>query len=284
MPEQSATRLAQINAHDRDSRITFQEEGHVYTVDGVPNVYDSVTTVIHHFFSVFDADKVIDKMMASKNWPNNAKYFGMSKEEIKAQWAAAGEYASSMGSKMHLEIEMFFDDPEHHEFAKYEAVEGIKHSREFEYFLNFYKECVIPKIKIYRTEMYVFDEETKICGSIDALFQDLNDPTLFYIGDWKRSNEIKKHNPWQSGLFPVNHLEDTNYSKYSLQLNLYKYILEKKYNMRIGGMFLIVLHPKNDKYIVEYVHDMGKEIENIITYRANENQKHEEVVTPSGNA
>lgn len=279
MPEQSATRLAQVNAHERDSRITFQEEGHIYTVDGVPNVYDSVTTVIHHYFDEFNADKVIDKMMASKNWPNNAKYFGMSKEAIKAQWAAAGEYASTMGSKLHLEIEMFFDDEEHY----LKADKNENQSAEFQYFLNFYKECVIPKIKIYRTEMYVFDEETKICGSIDALFQDLNDPTLFYIGDWKRSNEIKKHNPWQSGFFPVNHLEDTNYSKYSLQLNLYKYILEKKYNMRIGGMFLIVLHPKNDNYVVETVFDMKKEIENIITYRSNEKQKNEEVVTPSGN-
>lgn len=263
MPEQSATRLALINAHERDSRITFQEEGHVYTVDGMPNVYESVTTVIHHFFEEFDADKVIDKMMASKNWPNNVKYYGKTKDEIKAQWTSAGEYASSMGSKMHLDIEMFFDDEDHH--VKYETMEA--HSIEFKYFLNFYKKCVIPKIKIYRTEMYVFDEETKICGSIDALFQDLNDPTLFYIGDWKRSNEIKKHNPWKNGLFPVNHLEDTNYSKYSLQLNLYKYILEKNYNMKIGGMFLIVLHPKNDNYLVEYVNDMGKEIKDIIKYR-----------------
>jgi coproporphyrinogen III oxidase len=76
----------------------------------------------------------------------------------------------------------------------------------------------------------------------------------------------------------MNHLEDTNYSKYSLQLNLYKYILEKNYNMKIGGMFLIILHPKNDNYIVEYVNDMGKDIHDIINYRASK-----KVVNLSGN-
>ena len=72
--------LANKNPHLRDERISFQEEGHTYTIDGVDakrcaNPYTSVTTLVHQQFEPFDADKIIAKMMASPKWSKN-KYFG----------------------------------------------------------------------------------------------------------------------------------------------------------------------------------------------------------------
>ena len=47
--------------------------------------FTSVTTWNHSHFDHFDADKIIQNMMNSKNWPTN-KYYGMTVDEIKGAW------------------------------------------------------------------------------------------------------------------------------------------------------------------------------------------------------
>ena len=76
--------LANINKHERDNHITFDEGPHIYTIDGDSD-YLSVTTWNHSHFKEFNADRIIDRMMNSKNWINS-EYYGMSKEEIKNKW------------------------------------------------------------------------------------------------------------------------------------------------------------------------------------------------------
>ena len=61
--------LQKKNPHERDTHITFDEEPHIYTIDGDSN-YMSVTTWNHKHFEQFDADKIIGRMMKSKNWAN----------------------------------------------------------------------------------------------------------------------------------------------------------------------------------------------------------------------
>ena len=58
--------LATVNADDRDKYISFEEEGHKYTVCGKTD-YTSVTTWIHSLFENFNSDRVINNMMKSKN-------------------------------------------------------------------------------------------------------------------------------------------------------------------------------------------------------------------------
>ena len=76
--------LAELNTHERDIRIVFDEGPHIYTVKGDSN-YTSVTTLVHKHFAEFDADKIIRKMMAGRNWMFS-KYFGMTADEIKESW------------------------------------------------------------------------------------------------------------------------------------------------------------------------------------------------------
>ena len=75
------TYLAFKNSHPRDAHISFEEGPHVYTIDGDSD-FTSVTTWNHSHFPHFNADKIINKMMASPKWPES-KYFGMTKWEIK---------------------------------------------------------------------------------------------------------------------------------------------------------------------------------------------------------
>ncbi len=47
---------------------------------------------------------------------------------------------------------------------------------------------------------------------------------------------------------PINFLHDCEFEAYSIQLNLYKYIIEKNTNIKIGKLWLIHIHEEQEKY------------------------------------
>ena len=225
--------LATINVHPRDEFITFEEGPHIYTVCGERGTYTSVTTFNHSHFAHFDADSIIDNMMRGRKMKDPSyKYFGFTKEQIKADWDRNRDAASCAGTKMHYDIECYFNGM---------TVEND--SIEYQYFKNFLKD--FPELKPYRTEWMVYYEELKLSGSIDMIFE--NPDGTLQIYDWKRCQEIK-HEP-EFGKYAqttcISHLPDTNFWHYALQLNTYKMILEHKYDKKITDMYLVCIHPEN---------------------------------------
>lgn len=263
--------LAKLNPHERDECIKFDAGPHIYTINNDSSKkYTSVTTWNHSHFAHFDADKIIDNMMRSKKW-SESKYYGMTKDEIKASWDKNRDAAAGAGTNMHYDIECYYNKcPNNNE------------SIEYSYFLRFVAD--FPHLKPYRTEWMVFHEELRLAGSIDMVF-DNGDGTLS-IYDWKRCKEIKKHDIKCSITPCIEHLPDTNYWHYCLQLNTYKAILEEKYGKKITDLYLVCLHPenKNNSYIRIKVVDLQIEVRNLFEYRKNQlleneedlNNKHEE--------
>jgi len=257
-PLQPWMTLALTHRHERDNLIHFDEPTHVYTVKGSSKGVCSITTFLHNFFPHFDADAVIKNMMRSKKWPES-KWFGMTPAAIKAAWNTNAREASEAGTTMHLGIEMVMNGAESVVPAE------TKESVEWKYFWNYWRED--SKIwEPWRTEWEVWDEDLKLAGSIDMIYRNRNDGT-FAVYDWKRSKEIKKENPFQSGYGPVSHFPDTNYWHYTLQLNLYRWLLEKHYGVVISEMALIVLHPNNKSYKRYKLNRLDDEIEEIIECR-----------------
>jgi ATP-dependent exoDNAse (exonuclease V) beta subunit len=250
------THLANLNPHERDSHILFDEGPHVYTIDGDSD-FMSVTTWNHSHFPHFDADKIITNMMNSKKW-SQSKYFGQTRQEIKAGWNKNGQEASKAGTKMHYDIECFYND---------EDVEVEEDCVEWKYFEKFEEE-IGQNLEPYRTEWMIWDKELKFAGSIDMIFRNPDGTLLIY--DWKRCKNIKKENRWQGATTDcISHLPDTNYWHYSLQLNTYKYLLEKNYGEKVVGMYLVCLHPNNanKSYIKIEVPDLGEEIKDLMSLR-----------------
>lgn len=247
--------LSKINHHPRDDLIVFDEGPHIYTVNGDSN-YTSVTTWIHSHFKHFDADKVIKQMMASKKWSQN-KYFNKTPEEIKAIWEANRDEAAKAGTKMHYDIECY-----------YNSVAVDNSSVEFSYFMNFVRDH--PHLKPYRTEWMVWDEELRLAGSIDMVFFDERSSSLM-IYDWKRSREIIRNKQFEeySTTECISHLPDTNFWHYSLQLNTYKAILEKNYGKKVTDLRLVCLHPSNinKNYIIIDVPNLKEEIDELFSLR-----------------
>ncbi len=256
--DSALTFLEKKNPHSRDSRISFDAGPHIYTIDNDPSVkYTSVTTWNHKHFEEFDADAIITRMMSGKNW-KLSKYYGMTRDIIKATWDKTRDDAAAAGTLMHYNIERVYNGC---------GLDDVDNgSPEFQYFRRFHADHV-EHLEPFRTEWMIFHEEHRLSGSIDIVFRNLDDGT-FSIYDWKRSKEIKKT---AGGAFAktqgIEHLPDSNFWHYSLQLNTYKTILEQKYDMVIRDMFLVCLHPDNPNksYIKLKVPDLSDEMRELLS-------------------
>jgi ATP-dependent exoDNAse (exonuclease V) beta subunit len=122
---------------------------------------------------------------------------------------------------------------------------------EWKYFLQFIKDY--PHFKPYRTEWFIYDESVKLAGSIDMVYENLDGSIMIY--DWKRSKEITRINNFNK--YATNPLicqmPDSNFWHYALQLNTYKYILEKNYGKKVTDLVLVRLHPNNEEQTYELI-------------------------------
>jgi hypothetical protein len=191
-------------------------------------------------------------MMSGTGWKEGHKYWGMTSEQIKSQWNNNKDAVSGAGTDLHFEIECFNNDKEFSFnytnkdlFEIYMSKNGsnlTKKPVEWQYFINFVKDH--SHLKPYRTEWTVFNEDIKISGSIDMVYE--NPDGTLSIYDWKRCKNITRINTFNKfALQPsICHLPDSNFWHYTLQLNTYKYILETKYEKIIKDLYLVRLHPE----------------------------------------
>ena len=220
----------QLNRHERDSRLHFDAREHVYTIDG--EVFRSVTSVVESCFEQFDTDYWAEK---------KAPALGLTPEELKARWARKGEIARTLGTQMHEKIERYYL--------------GLPNQTDdtYQLFLCFAQQCHLTP---YRTEWAIFDEDSRVAGTLD--FLNLEDG-VFTIYDWKRSNKILYHGQpdtvsrfGKKALAPISHIPDTTYWHYALQVSIYRYILEKNYHIRTAAGRLAIFHPDyHQPHVVE---------------------------------
>jgi hypothetical protein len=213
----------------------------------------SMTTFIGSLYAPFDADEAIAVMKANeKKWndPNQNKYFGMSDEAIKKQWTDKCTAASQAGTAMHLNLERRYLG------RKFDA--GTK---ELAHYLKFERDHVEGKLRPYRTEWMLWDEELMWCGSADIIFEHIAGPWVerdargkkhLIVGDYKRCEHVDEYNAWQSGLegTGAEFAGNCSYVRYAIQTyGGYKYMLEKSYDVVVDEVWLIVLHPDQKTYI-----------------------------------
>ena len=226
------TYLKMKNPHPRDDNISFKEENHEYTVLGEKG-YTSVTTFVHKHFPHFDNESIILNILSSKRRTDPTyKYYGMTREQILADWEINRNSAAAAGTKLHYDIECYFNlNPREND------------SIEYEYFKKFVEDY--PELIPFRTEWTVYHEEYRISGSIDMVFE--NPDGTIQIYDWKRTKglEYEAFGNKRATTPCISHIPDTNFWHYSIQLNMYKRILEDKYDKKVTGLYLICLHPLN---------------------------------------
>ena len=97
----------------------------------------------------------------------------------------------------------------------------------------------------FRTEWAVFGDEEQLAGTIDFVAVD-RDNNL-HLFDWKRRKDIARRysNRYQRMRAPLDHIEDCCGAHYRLQLNCYRYLLEKYCNHNVASMVIVGTHPDN---------------------------------------
>lgn len=243
---------------EQDDKLSFDEEQHLYSLGDV--VMRSVSNVVGMFFREFDAVGISLKKCCG-NETEAAK--------LRETWDCKGAVASQAGTFLHKQIEDYLNgksvpdllcDVEFSgNFIKLSDVVDI--SREWSYFKAFERNVSLSP---FRTEWRVFDEEARVAGTLDLVCA--CDDGSYEIYDWKRSNKIDptERNRWANGLNGLEHLTDTSYVHYCLQQNLYRYILQKNYGIKISRMNLVVLHPELPTYRIVPVPVMDREVDLII--------------------
>lgn len=235
--------LARTNAHLRDERVRFDPVAHKYWIDGT-RYPSSVSGLIHDSFPQFDAEGTVERCYSRWATDEYGRYAALisfvsrtlrlgeaaAKAEIVRTWAASGARASGAGTDTHLQIELQLNDEAHNgespEFQQYRAWRATR-----------------PTWVPYRTEWSVFSEPELICGQIDSVFKDTATGEL-HMADWKRVGEMKKvgfNN--ERGYAPFDKLPNTNYGHYIVQQNVYTWMLETHYGLRISSMCLVQVHP-----------------------------------------
>ena len=234
-PVEKLKTLKRKNPMPGEDRIHFNEASHVYSVVGA-EVRCSVTALVHKYSSGFDARAVIEQMQARDSWERaRCAYLRedgaeMSVEEIMEKWETNGEVQRSRGTLMHYHIEQYLNG----------ATIEEPNSPEFEQFLELY-DAVLSEYQIFRTEAPIFHPGLGVAGQVDCLcLEDESGGTVLW--DWKRTKEVRTDSRQQM-LPPVHHLPDCNYFGYALQLNMYRYILESCYDLKVSRLFLGIMHP-----------------------------------------
>lgn len=216
--------------------ISFNKEEHTYTVDN--DQYISVTTLLSSWFKKFDEEKVIRAIRAKPS-----KYDGMTDDEIKKQWETERNEAARLGTDLHENIERYFKGDQ------------VTESIEYGYFLQFIKD--VPLITK-AVEWTVFHKDIKLIGTIDYVSKNKDGTIDLY--DWKRSKDILKTNG-HSIIPELCHIPDSKFWKYTLQLNLYKYLVEKN-GEKVRRMYIVCFHPINLGYQKYHVADL--DLENVL--------------------
>lgn len=245
--------------YEQDQYIDFEPEGHIYTYKGEVRLLP-VSALIAHFFERFDAQAA-----AQRQWER----YGVPVEESLEKWDRVGKLACEVGTFVHEQTENYFRDGTfvtEYPFEYKGKVEQISVECEKQHFLRFVKDYDIHP---YRQEWPVYDLDLNIAGTIDMVCQESGE---FVIYDWKRSSKVVNAQGQpivqafggRTGFNGIN-LPDTAFYHYCIQQNLYRYMLEAHYGIKVKAMNLVVLCADYPSYFVAPVPKMDEVIGQIVT-------------------
>jgi ATP-dependent exoDNAse (exonuclease V) beta subunit len=213
---------------------------HTYYLNDDPMRY-SVTQLISKLFPPFPANAIASRL-ASKR--------GITCEAVLGEWRDT----AMKGTELHEDI---------HHYLNGLHISNV--SAPFQSFLHFMDDH--PEWDMIRTEMVIANATVirgGLAGSIDAWFRDRQGNN--HLVDWKRTTKPIENIPSsKKALPPIDHLPDSNFSKYSLQLNLYRRLLFLSHGITIHHMWIVQLNPLLPTYKKIAIPHLDHEIDLILS-------------------
>ena len=212
-----------------DIDITLDEATHKYNLESDPSIdFTSCTTFIKYFFKAFDSIGIANNLVA--NHPN---YIGMSPQELAEVWDKKAE----VGTLVHNEIDKYIKNDETPSLDK--SILAV----------NWLNNYLNNDSQIY-SEVILYAKTLQLAGTVDLLVYNKS-TNLYEIFDWKTSQKIDKNSYGNKmgTTKATSKLMDCNFILYSLQLSLYRYILEEYYNISISKTTILHI---NDTEVIPY--------------------------------
>lgn len=208
-----------INATHFDD-ILYIDENHSYWYG--EQRFISVTQYLSKFKQPFDTDR----------WSqHSAKKEGVSQQTILEKWEQKGKASLEKGTIVHNAAEAILKGEEIILDGMPIEVISIK---------NFWDNLVKNyNARLLKAEWVIGDKKAQVAGRIDAIIQfDRDGKTITSLLDWK-TGTIKMKNHFEKMKAPFNYLDDCSYNHYSIQLSLYRLILERNLNINLDHGLLV---------------------------------------------
>lgn len=199
-----------------------------------------------------------ESLMMAKS---SAKKKGVEPEELLAEWDTKKVIASTRGTLFHAYAENYLNN----KIFPYDSSLAAKIESEKDLIKDIYQACVKLWMQFYqdssatlipiKSELVIGDEDWGISGMIDQLYWN-SKMEEYQIYDWKTSKEIRDKSKYGKRMkAPVAFLPDCEITSFGLQLSLYKLIIEKKTNIKIGRMYVIHVHENLERYQIVPIPD-----------------------------
>jgi hypothetical protein len=220
-----------------DPNFKFNEKRHEYTyVDKKSNkiqTFKSVTGFIDQFKEPFDKEYWSAKKAAER---------GISQADILLEWKENGQKSANLGTEVHECIENFLKTGN----LKYD-----KDNEELFLRIQNFKEIYdkrLYKLKPIFQEKRVFSRKWGLAGTLDGLFELNHIPR---IGDWKSNKKFTTDDDFMGRfkklLYPFDDLYDNSLNNYSIQVSLYRLIIEEETGIQLGNGFIGWISKDNAK-------------------------------------
>jgi ATP-dependent exoDNAse (exonuclease V) beta subunit len=217
-----------------DPNFVFDEDLHSYYYlnpkTGRPiQTFRSVTNFISQFKPEFNSE-----MMAAVV----AKKRGTTKQAVLNEWKEIADIAVNLGTRLHKWIEDYYNgtNPALPEdpilLDRVNKFLELHHSK-------------LYKFRQIKQELRIFSRKWGIAGTLDDLLE-LNNQ--YYVGDWKSNKKFttdeQKEGRYKKLLWPFEDMWDNSLNGYSIQLSLYRLILQEEAGFRTAGGFLVWIGPE----------------------------------------
>jgi len=242
--------------------VVYHDEPHVYYLNG-KKADLSATKLIGKFKKPFD----------SAYWSQKkADDEGITKEEMLARWKLKGDIACEKGTAVHEYAEnrlanKVFPYPSAKIRSLFKGEDPVidKFNTIVPIVDKFIEDCKGRMISI-ASELVIGDLEYNLGGMIDQVFYNKKSGKI-ELWDWKTNEKIDSDSKYTFNA-PVSHVPSSKLEEYSLQLSLYKHIIEKNTNLKLGDSYLAWFNENNETYQVFKCLDYSSEVvEMINSYR-----------------
>lgn len=189
--------------------ITFESSTHTYT-DNEQRPYTSITTLVASLFPPFDEQAAAAQVSARS---------GSLEMSIIQQWHEKAKASSEYGTLIHAYAEsLILPGPDKPVMVASSALEKQAFDT-----VSRAVSMLADTYDFMATELIIFDPLYQIAGTVDILARNRATGALAIL-DWKTCEKITNQS-YVNAFSPLQHVRDSKFNHYALQLSLYAFIL-----------------------------------------------------------